>query len=196
MVQPGAKHASAAQLASVLVRHDVVGIVRPGAVVPEVAEIPARRKAAREHAVPTVRLARPATEHVLDVAARHRTFLAEQRILDPCVRRDLQRLGIQFGQEHLDHASPFSEIRARSFELADWPAVAVESERMDEDPAWRLMASGELVHVAADLTVTSRVVLAIPPVRQLSLDELRPEAALSQIVNVPSPRGEATTFTR
>ena len=85
---------------------------------------------------------------------------------------------------HLDHASPYSEIRARCLELADRPAVAVESERMDEDPAWRLMASGELLHVAADLTVTSRIVLAIPPAQQLSLDELRPEAAYSQVVNV------------
>jgi len=93
---------------------------------------------------------------------------------------------------HLDHASPFSEIRARSFDLADRPAVAVESERMDEDPSWRLMASGELLHVAADLTVTSRVVLAIPPAHQLSLDDLSPEAAHSQVVNVPSPEDELT----
>jgi glutamine amidotransferase len=85
---------------------------------------------------------------------------------------------------HLDHASPFSEIRARSLDLADYPAVAVESERMDEDPAWRLMVSGELLHVAADLTVTSRVVISIPPARQLSLEDLSPEAAFSQVVNV------------
>lgn len=86
---------------------------------------------------------------------------------------------------HLDHASPFSEIRVRSYDLAELPAVAVESERMDEDPAWRLMASGELLHVAADLAVTSRIVLSIPPAHQLSLDDLRPEAAESQVVNVP-----------
>jgi glutamine amidotransferase len=86
---------------------------------------------------------------------------------------------------HLDHASPFSEIRARSVDLAERAAVAVESERMDEDPAWRLMASGELLHVAADLTVTSRIVISIPPAHQLSLDDLRPEAALSQVIGVP-----------
>ena len=85
---------------------------------------------------------------------------------------------------HLDHASPFSEIRARSLDLADRPAVAVESERMDEDPDWRLMASGELLHVAADLSVISRVVISIPPARQLALDDLRPEAAYSQVVSV------------
>jgi glutamine amidotransferase len=85
---------------------------------------------------------------------------------------------------HLDHASPFSEIRARCLDLADRPAVAVESERMDEDPAWRLMDSGELLHVAFDLTVTSQIVISVPPARQLSLDELRPQAAYSQVVNV------------
>lgn len=93
---------------------------------------------------------------------------------------------------HLDHASPFSEIRARSLDLADHPAVAVESERMDEDPAWRLMVSGELLHVAADLTVTSRVVISIPPARQLSLEDLSPEAAFSQVVNV-APADTAPT---
>jgi glutamine amidotransferase len=86
---------------------------------------------------------------------------------------------------HLDHASPFSEIRVRSLDLLDEPAVVVESERMDEDPRWRLMDSGELLHVAADLTVTSRLVLDGPPTHQLSLEDLRPEAAVSQTTAVP-----------
>lgn len=88
-------------------------------------------------------------------------------------------------ERHLDHASPFSEIRVRSLDLLTKPAVVVESERMDEDPRWRLMESGELLHVAADLTVTSRIVLDGPPVHQLSLDELRPQAAVSQTTAVP-----------
>ncbi|MBX6390254.1 MAG: class II glutamine amidotransferase [Frankia sp.] len=95
---------------------------------------------------------------------------------------------------HLDHASPYSEIRVRSVDLAERPAVAVESERMDEDPAWRLMASGELLHVAADLTATSRVVLSIPPAHQLSLEQLRPEAAASQMVNVVPVDPSASLF--
>jgi predicted glutamine amidotransferase len=92
--------------------------------------------------------------------------------------------GGRYGR-HLDHASPFGEIRVRSLDLARTPAVAVESERMDEDPRWRLLASGELLHVAADLTVTSRIVLSIPPAHQLSLADLRPEAAASQTAAVP-----------
>ncbi|MCK9920831.1 class II glutamine amidotransferase [Frankia sp. AgPm24] len=86
---------------------------------------------------------------------------------------------------HLDHASPFSEIRVRSVDLLEAPAVVVESERMDEDPRWRLLDSGELLHVAADLTMTSETVLSGPPAHQLTLDELRPQAATSQTTAVP-----------
>ena len=92
--------------------------------------------------------------------------------------------GGRYGR-HLDHASPYSEIRVRSVDLADLPAVVVESERMDEDPRWRLMSSGELVHVGPDLTVTSRIILEEPPAYPLALDDLRPEAAASQVANVP-----------
>ncbi|WP_261557495.1 class II glutamine amidotransferase [Frankia tisae] len=97
----------------------------------------------------------------------------------------LQRGAGGRNDRHLDHASPFSEIRVRSLDLRDEPAVVVESERMDEDPRWRLMDSGELLHVAADLTVTSRIVLEGPPAHQLSLEDLRPEAAVSQTTSVP-----------
>ncbi|EFC84082.1 class II glutamine amidotransferase [Parafrankia sp. EUN1f] len=97
----------------------------------------------------------------------------------------LQRAPGGRNQRHLDHASPFSEIRVRSVDLRTRPAVVVESERMDEDPRWRLMASGELLHVAPDLSVTSRLVLAGPPSHALDLDDLRPEAAASQTAAVP-----------
>ncbi|MEX5634139.1 class II glutamine amidotransferase [Parafrankia sp. FMc2] len=97
----------------------------------------------------------------------------------------LQRAPGGRNQRHLDHASPFSEIRVRSLDLTTRPAVVVESERMDEDPRWRLMASGELLHVGPDLTVTSRVVVAGPPAHPLDLDDLRPEAAASQTIAVP-----------
>lgn len=86
---------------------------------------------------------------------------------------------------HLDHASPFSEIRVRSLDLTTRAAVVVESERMDEDPRWRVMASGELLHVGPDLEVNSRIVVAGPPAHPLSLDDLRPEAAASQTTAVP-----------
>lgn len=49
-------------------------------------------------------------------------------------------------------------IRARSEHLARRPSVVLASEPMDDDPAWRLLESGELVHVDADLEITSRPV--------------------------------------
>jgi hypothetical protein len=56
----------------------------------------------------------------------------------------------------------------------------VASERMDENPDWRLLAPGELLHVAADLAVESRVVLEEPPAHLLTPAELSPRAAASQ----------------
>ncbi|MEO5832966.1 MAG: class II glutamine amidotransferase [Nakamurella sp.] len=49
----------------------------------------------------------------------------------------------------LDAASP--RIRARSDDLAGQPAVILATRRMDDDPAWRLLAPGELLRVGADL---------------------------------------------
>lgn len=51
-------------------------------------------------------------------------------------------------------------------DLVDRPAVVVASEPMDDHPDWRLMESGELLHVAPDLEVTSTLVLPEPPARR------------------------------
>jgi len=70
-------------------------------------------------------------------------------------------------------------IQARSAELADTAAVILASERMDDDPGWRLLRPGELLHVHADLRVTSRSPFRQP--RQLLRpDQLSPAAAASQ----------------
>jgi predicted glutamine amidotransferase len=47
------------------------------------------------------------------------------------------------------------------------PHVVVASERLDDDPGWSEVAPGELVHVAADLTVERTVVRDRPPLRRL-----------------------------
>ena len=46
------------------------------------------------------------------------------------------------GGRHLEHASAAGTLRVRSGDLAAAPAVVVASERMDEDPHWRLLAPG------------------------------------------------------
>ncbi|WP_306187874.1 class II glutamine amidotransferase [Streptomyces sp. MK5] len=84
------------------------------------------------------------------------------------------------GTRHLDHSGSHGRMRVHSAPLADRPAVVVASERMDDNPDWRLMEPGELLHVGADLRTTRRVVLPDPPAHRLTLDDLRPAAAASQ----------------
>jgi predicted glutamine amidotransferase len=88
--------------------------------------------------------------------------------------------GGQSGERHLEHSSPRATIRVRSGDLASRPAVVVATERMDEDPGWRGLASGELLHVDAGLRVTGRQVLDAPPAHQLTLADLGLNAAASQ----------------
>jgi predicted glutamine amidotransferase len=90
------------------------------------------------------------------------------------------------GNRHLEHASASGTVRVRSGQLAAAPAVVVASEPMDEDPGWRPLQSGELLHVGPDLTVDSRLVLDRPPVHPLTLADLSPPAAASQH---PAPTG-------
>jgi glutamine amidotransferase len=91
------------------------------------------------------------------------------------------------GTRHLDHASARGSMRVRSGELANRAAVVVASEPMDEDPGWRLMDSGELLHVSGDLHVTTEDVLGRPPAHQLTLADLDPKAAASQRTEARAP---------
>ena len=84
------------------------------------------------------------------------------------------------GRRHLEHASARGSVRVRSGDLAQNPAVIVASERMDEDPGWRALQSGELLHVDADLRVTITRALDRPPAHQLTLADLGVKAAASQ----------------
>ncbi|MFJ9908153.1 class II glutamine amidotransferase [Streptomyces sp. NPDC101152] len=88
--------------------------------------------------------------------------------------------GGQHGSRHLDHSGSNGRMRVHSAHLADHPAVVVASERMDDNPRWRLLEAGELLHVGPDLRTTHRVVLREPPAHQLTLDDLHPDAAASQ----------------
>ena len=88
------------------------------------------------------------------------------------------------GGRHLEHSSPRATIRVRSGDLATRPAVVIATERMDEDTGWRALASGELLHVDADLRVTCRQVLDGPPAHPLTLADLGDRAAASQAPQV------------
>jgi predicted glutamine amidotransferase len=73
------------------------------------------------------------------------------------------------GTHHLDEASAYGTLRMRSLEGANRPFVVIASEPMDEDPGWEPIASGELVHVGRDLTVTRELILDQPPRKPMVL---------------------------
>jgi predicted glutamine amidotransferase len=81
--------------------------------------------------------------------------------------------------EPMAHASSLG-TRVRSAEGAERPFVVLASERMDADDGWRLLAPGELLHVDHALGVSSRVILAQPPARPLTIDDLGATAKASQ----------------
>jgi predicted glutamine amidotransferase len=84
------------------------------------------------------------------------------------------------GDRHLEHASARGSIRVRSAHLANHPAVVVATERMDEDPGWRPLQSGELLHVDGELNVRISRPLPEPPRHLLTLADLDARAAESQ----------------
>lgn len=84
------------------------------------------------------------------------------------------------GGRHLDAASRAGTVRVRSASLATQASVIFASEQMDEDDGWRMLESGELVHVDVDLQATSRVVCDEPPAQMVRLEDLEPRAAASQ----------------
>ncbi|ORV93221.1 class II glutamine amidotransferase [Mycobacterium interjectum] len=63
-------------------------------------------------------------------------------------------------------------IRARSEHLCTRSSVVFASEPMDDDPRWRPLEPGELVHVDAGLRITHSVVLPDPPVHPLRRADL------------------------
>ena len=84
------------------------------------------------------------------------------------------------GAGQLDHRSTAGTVRVHSAELADRRAVVVASEPMDEDPSWRPLASGELLHADRELGVSSAIVIEHAPRHPLALADLTPHAAASQ----------------
>lgn len=69
-----------------------------------------------------------------------------------------------------EHSSLGTRVHADR--LARHPSVVIASERLDDEPGWRLLEPGRLVHVDEDLRVTERLVLAEPPRHPLSVAEV------------------------
>jgi predicted glutamine amidotransferase len=80
-----------------------------------------------------------------------------------------------------------NRIHTRSAHLAEHPSVIIASERMDDDPGWRLLDPGELVHVHADLSIATSSPFPAVPVHLLRLADLEPGAATSQHPETAQP---------
>ena len=80
-------------------------------------------------------------------------------------------------REALEQSS--ATLRTRSEDLAGIGSVVIASEPMDDDPAWRLMDSGELLHLTADGAITSERPFG-PLAQPLALEDLGLSAAASQ----------------
>ena len=84
--------------------------------------------------------------------------------------------------QHADFELRSDRIRTRSQHLDNAPSVVFATERMDDDPAWRPLGDGELVHVGPDLDITCTTAAVPPPRRRLTMAELNSTAAASQSV--------------
>jgi predicted glutamine amidotransferase len=79
----------------------------------------------------------------------------------------------------LEHTSTFGS-RVISEHTTSKPLVTVASEKLDDDPAWRLLGSGELLQVAPTLEVSARRILDATPSQLLTLADLPARARASQ----------------
>ncbi len=68
-----------------------------------------------------------------------------------------------------DERSASGIVRVHSGELSILPATVIASERMDSSPGWRLLESGELVHVDPGLQVTTTIAVPDPPAQMMEL---------------------------
>ncbi|WP_223124245.1 class II glutamine amidotransferase [Nocardioides marmotae] len=82
------------------------------------------------------------------------------------------------GLDALSHGT--SRISTRSEELAGLRSVVIASEPMTDDPGWRLLDSGEVLHVGPDLDVHSSRPLPAHPAHLQAIDDLERDTALAQ----------------
>ncbi len=73
------------------------------------------------------------------------------------------------GSAALDERSMSGITRVFSGQLAILPSTVIASQPMDSNPLWRLLESGELIHVDSELNVTSTIAVPEPPAEMLVL---------------------------
>ena len=73
-------------------------------------------------------------------------------------------------------------------EAAGRHVVVFASEPIDDDPNWRPLQSGELLHVDVELALNAVVALPQAPRRRITLDDLNERERASQAPGDPSRR--------
>jgi predicted glutamine amidotransferase len=71
-------------------------------------------------------------------------------------------------------------MRVEARELSFLPAAVIASERMNTNPAWRLLESGELIHIDSELNVTSTIAVPFPPAHMIDLKAMTAREAIAQ----------------
>jgi glutamine amidotransferase len=82
------------------------------------------------------------------------------------LERSLGGLG---GGDGFDQRSASGITRVFSGQLSILPATVIASQPMDSNPGWRMLESGELIHVDPELNITSSIVVDEPPAQMLEL---------------------------
>jgi len=101
------------------------------------------------------------------------------------LERSIAALGGPGGLSGFDERSMSGITRVFSGQLAILPSTVIASQPMDTNPLWRLMDSGELVHVDSDLRVSSTIAVPDPPAEMLVLN--KQEEAAQREEAAPSP---------
>ena len=122
-------------------------------------------------------LATPTELWALRYPETHKLFVLERAIggLDGC--------------RGLEESGSAGSMRVRSPELVSCRSVVIATERMDDDPGWRLLEPGELLQVPLDLGCVSRSVIDRPPAQLLTLRDLDQRAAASQTADTGATTG-------
>ena len=100
--------------------------------------------------------------------------------IDPGIVADRTASGVM----RIDPGVGFEErsnmMRVQSRELSILPATVIASQPMDANPQWRLLESGELIHVDPQLRVTSTIAVPDPPAKLIDLSTMSTRAAIAQ----------------
>lgn len=94
------------------------------------------------------------------------------------LERSIAALGAPDGGGVLDERAVSGITRVFSGQLAILPATVIASQPMDTNPLWRMLESGELIHVDPELRVTSTIAVPDPPAHMLELTQREAVAQL------------------